>query len=243
MSRRSHYRIVSAFFQSWRKEHFRIGVARNRGRVQDDAFSRCLLSLIGLGTQGQGGRDRHVEPVMLDFAGLFSHFPRIGGWPPSRPRNEHFGVPIQVLQFQGQWLNLEPEDRSCLGGRGQTGTSNNRLGGNAVLGEEVWDVESRFRIKIGPLQSPARVLPLPSDRVGRRPEDPSATGARHTPAPSLEFDIQLVLPRNCSLEVSLGGAQEHCPLLGWNVWVQTGLFEAENGDAVFSDDVMGGVSN
>ena len=113
---------------------------------------------------------------MLDFAGLFSHFPRTAVGLQAI-LNEHFGVPIQVLQFQGQWLNLEPEDRSCLGGRGQTGTSNNRLGGNAVLGEEVWDVESRFRIKIGPLQTPSSVLPLPSDRVGRRPKDPSATGA------------------------------------------------------------------
>jgi len=178
---------------------------------------------------------------MLDFAGLFSHLPRssIGL---ERILAEHFGLPIQVLQFQGQWLILEPADRSHLGGPRRTGTPNNRLGGSAVLGEGVWDVESRFRIRIGPLQNPAqfyRFLPVALGDELRVLQQLVRVYA----GPELEFDVQLVLPRDCSLQVELGGHQERCPLLGWNVWLRSGPFETENGDAVFSDEVIGGPLN
>jgi predicted component of type VI protein secretion system len=81
--------------------------------------------------------------------------------------------------------------------------------------------------------------------------------------PELEFDVQLVLPSNSWLPVQLGGDQEQCPLLGWNlwlhtvqvelggqqgrspllgqnVWLRTGPDDDENGDVVFSDEVIGG---
>jgi type VI secretion system protein ImpH len=241
LSSRFQHRIVALFFQSWRKQQLRIVSAKNRNHAQDDAFSRSLLALVGLGTQGQRGRHGQVEPVMLDFAGLFAHFPRtaIGL---EGILAEHFGLPIKVIQFQGQWLVLEPADRSLLGTSHRSRSFNNKLGGNAVLGEGVWDVESRFRIRIGPLQNPAqfyRFLPV-------------ATGddlmvlqqlVRVYAGPDLEFDVQLVLPQDTSLEVDLGGNQEHCPLLGWNVWLRAGPFETENGDAVFSDEVIGGPLN
>jgi len=241
LSSRFNHRAVSLFFQSWRKLQFRIGLGKNRGRAHDDAFSRSLLALVGLGTQGQRGRHGHLEPVMLDFAGLFSHFPRtsIGL---EGILAEHFGLPIQVLQFQGQWLILEPADRSHLGGPRRTGTPNNRLGGSAVLGEGVWDVESRFRIRIGPLQNSAqfyRFLPVALGDELRVLQQLVRVYA----GPELEFDVQLVLPRDCSLQVELGGHQESCPLLGWNVWLRSGPFETENGDAVFSDEVIGGPLN
>ncbi len=238
LSSRSKHGAVSLFFESWRKLQSRLAPERNRGRAQDDAFSRSLLALVGLGTPGQRGRYRRLETAMLDFAGLFAHLPRssVGL---ERILAEHFGLPIQVIQFQGQWLVLEPADRSHLGGTRRSGTPNNRLGGNAVLGEAVWDVESRFRIRVGPLQNPAqfcRFLPVALGDELRVLQQLVRVYA----GPELEFDVQLVVPRDFSFPVELGGCEEKCPLLGWNVWLQGGPFETENGDAVFSDEVIGG---
>ncbi len=241
LSNRFQHGAVSLFFQSWRKLQFRIGLRKHRGRAHDDAFSRGLLALVGLGTQGQRGRHRHLEAVMLDFAGLFCHLPRtaIGL---EGILAEHFGLPIQVLQFQGQWLILESADRSHLGGPKRMETSNNRLGGNAVLGEGVWDVESRFRIRIGPLQNPAQFYRFLPVALGDELRDLQQLVGVYA-GPELEFDVQLVLPKGCSLQVALGGHQESRPLLGWNVWLRSGPFETENGDAVFSDEVIGGPWN
>jgi type VI secretion system protein ImpH len=241
LSSRFKHRIVSLFFQSWRKEQARIASAQHRGRANDDAFSRSLLALVGMGTQGLCGRHGHLEPVMLDFAGLFSHFPRTAVGLEAILA-DHFGLATQVIQFQGQWLILEAADRSLLGRASRSSPSNNELGRNAVLGEGVWDVESRFRIRIGPLRTLSqfyRFLPV-------------ATGddltvlqrfVRVYAGPELEFDVQLVLPEGSLLQVELGGHQERRPLLGWNVWLRTDPFETENGDAVFSDEVIGGLSN
>ena len=158
----------------------------------DDSFSRSLLAVVGLGTPGQRGRHEHLEPVMLDFAGFFAHLPRtaIGL---ERILAEHFGLPIHVLQFQGQWLILEAADRSHLGGSNRPGTANNRLGGNAVLGDGVWDVASRFRIRIGPLQDLAQFYRFLPAAVG---DDLQVLRqlVRVYAGPDLEFDVQLVLP-------------------------------------------------
>jgi type VI secretion system protein ImpH len=205
-------------------------------RPNDDDFSRSLLALVGLGTGGQRDRYECLEPAMLAFAGLFSHLPRsaVGL---ERILVEHFQLPIQVLQFQGQWLTIDASDRSRLGGSHRTSNPNNRLGQNALLGDGVWDIQSRFRLRIGPLESPSRFyrfLPVATDGELRRIQRLT----RVYVGPELEFDIQLVLPGGASLEVELGGDQERSPLLGWNVWLRTAPFESDNGDAVFPDEVI-----
>jgi type VI secretion system protein ImpH len=258
ISKRFRHQVVAEFVERWRSKRFRLGFAAARNRTREDAFSSGLLALVGLGTAGQRGRYEHLESVMLDFAGLVSHLPRsaIGL---QQILTEHFRLPIQVLQFQGQWLNLEPADRTRLGGAIQAGAMNNRLGGTAVLGEGVWDVQSRFRIRIGPLRSPAdfyRFLPV---AVGDDLRILRQLGRVYA-GPELEFDVQLVLPRASWLPVELGGDQERCALLGWNIWLRTLPVElggeqdhapllgrnvwlrteSENGDVVFSDQVIGG---
>ena len=252
------HRALAFFYRAWVKYRFPLAYERvRRGgrrrtpghtaepwpsrRAADDSFSRSLLALVGLGTQGQRGRHGHLEPVMLDFAGYFAHLPRtaIGL---ERILAEHFGLPIQVRQFQGQWLFLEAADRSHLGGLNRHGTANNRLGGNAVLGDGVWDVASRFRIQIGPLEDFTQFYRFLPVAVG---DDLQVLRqlVRVYAGPDLEFDVQLVLPAESWLRVELGGDQERCPMLGWNVWLRAGPFDAENGDAVFSDEVLGGPPN
>jgi type VI secretion system protein ImpH len=57
-----------------------------------------------------------------------------------------FELPVHVEQFSGHWMPLCQEERSRLTRYGQQG-----LGRGAVLGKQVWDVQHKFRIVIGPL--------------------------------------------------------------------------------------------
>ncbi len=205
-----------------------------------DDFSGALLALVGFGTGGLRGRHPHLEAAILEYAGLFARYPRsaIGL---EQILSTHFRLPIRVFQFQGQWLTLEAEDRSRLGGFGGREGSNNGLGKSALLGSGVWDAQGRFRLRLGPLDSPSRfskLLPTTSHDELERIQQLT----RLYVGPSLQFDIQLVLPAGSSVPVELGGEEDHAPLLGWNVWLKADPFEAENGDAVFSDEFVGHAS-
>ena len=56
-----------------------------------------------------------------------------------------FGVPVEIEEFVGHWLDLEASERTYLGREGAL------LGSGAVIGESVWDRQSKFRVRVGPL--------------------------------------------------------------------------------------------
>src|SRR5207247_1898446 len=70
---------------------------------------------------------------------------------------DYFGLSARLLQFQGQWLRLEPENQTRV-----EGGLNAQLGFSAVAGERIWSVASKVRIRLGPL-SYARFLDLLPD--------------------------------------------------------------------------------
>ena len=91
-----------------------------------------------------------------------------------------FGVPVRIEQFQGQWLNLQERDRSMLPGGCEPDGRHNRQGRDVVLGKRVWNVESKFRIRLG--RWARRFLPIPSAadrRVFDRPHRAHADLCRH----------------------------------------------------------------
>ena len=92
-----------------------------------------------------------------------------------------FDLPGRVIQFTGQWLYLEPASQSRL--PTEEGGVNCELGVNAVAGERVWDVGSKFRVRIGPLRYAAfeEYLPDPA-------EDPVE---RDSPMPAEEGGVYL----------------------------------------------------
>src|SRR5918993_1090668 len=107
------HRLVSLFYRAWEKYH--VIVPYERG--EDDRFSRSVFHLIGLGTRGLRRRHDFPDEALLFYAG---HFARR-----RRPvvvledvLRDAFGLPVQVQQFVGQWLRLEPADRSTLGTSG-----------------------------------------------------------------------------------------------------------------------------
>lgn len=55
---------------------------------------------------------------------------------------DYFGVPVGVSQFEGEWIELDKENRSSLGSSGK----NNELGLSTVVGTRIWEQQARFRI-------------------------------------------------------------------------------------------------
>ena len=104
----------------------------------------------GWGPTGLRGRLDVDDEVFLYYSGHFSHFPgRRSRW--SALLADYLEMPVAVLQCQGQWLKLEPDDQALMPSRTQPDGQNNQLGVNLVVGERVWDVQSKFRLRIGPL--------------------------------------------------------------------------------------------
>jgi type VI secretion system protein ImpH len=226
------HRTISLFYRAWEKyrfpaafERFQLAPQHNE---EEDLFTYCLYSLVGLGTPGMRRRQRLDDETVLYYAGHFAH----------RPRNalsleilvaDYFGLPVRLLQFQGQWLQLGADDQSMLpGGRWPRGR-NNRMGVNVIAGERVWDVQSKFRLRLGPLSYHefCRFTPT-GDRLR-----PACEIARTYAGPHLDFDVQPVLLASEIPWCRLGGDDPVPARLGWNTWVRSGPMGRDGDDVVF----------
>ena len=227
------HRALSHFYRAWRKYRFPFAyedtVLNESG---DDLFTQGLYCLLGLGTAGQRGRAEFEDEALLYFSGHFAHWPR-SAVALEGVLNEYFQIPTAVKQFQGEWLYLAVEDRSALpslGGRGQY----TALGSEAVVGQRVWDVESKFRLRLGPLSYAEFRRLLPDGDMLR----PVREMVRLYAGPHLEFDVQLVLKRREVPRCRLGGDPAGASRLGWNTYgFGMGEFPADVDDAIFVSKV------
>jgi type VI secretion system protein ImpH len=227
------HRALSLFYRAWQKYRFPFAYEDTgvRAAGEEDLFTQGLYCLLGLGTGGLRGRAEFDEALPY-FAGHFAHWPR-SAVALEGILNEYFRLPAAVKQFQGQWLYMAEEDRSSLpslpGGKGQY----TRLGSEAVIGQRVWDVEGKFRIRVGPLSYAEFRRLLPDGDMLR----PLCEMTRLYVGPHLEFDVQLVLKRREVPRCRLGGDCGSASRLGWNTWVRHGEFPIDVSDAIFSSKV------
>jgi type VI secretion system protein ImpH len=225
------HRLVSLFYRAWEK--YRLAFAHERHRLdarrgEEDLPTRALYSLVGLGTAGLRRRQQIPDQAFLYYAGLFSHRPR-SAVSLEALLEDYLEMPVRVLQLQGQWLSLETEERSSMPGPACPQGRNNGLAVNLVVGDRVWEVQSKFRIRVGPLtwKQFRRLIPSADGLL------PLCQLARSYAGPEFDFDVQAVLlPREvpwCRLATDGEGAY-----LGWNTWVRCGEFRREVEDAVFA---------
>lgn len=226
-----HHRTVSLFYRAWEKYRFPIGYEKSQtpGR-EEDLFTRSLYSLVGLGPAALRRRSRYDDEALLYYAGLFAQRP------PAAVSLEmivadYFAVPAAVRQFQGQWLILSPEDRSLLPTPRDLRGQNNQLGGNVVIGERVWDVQSKFRVRLGPLDYAQFRQFVPNG------ESLPTLGqlVRTYVGPQWDFDVQPVLRAAQVPWCRLGGDGQDPSRLGWNTWVHNRPLKRDAEDAVFKE--------
>jgi len=238
------HRLISLFYRAWTKYRFWLTYERGEYAQPDpDLFTESLYSLIGLGSRSLRNRLRvAVRPprervlarvddlVLLYYGGLLAHRPRCAV-SLERLLEDYFGIPVRVLQFQGQWLRLDPESQSQVG----VEAGNNHLGVNIVVGERVWDVRGKIRIRLGPLTHERFVsfFPDQSPVPDRKDFFKLMHLVRLYVGPELKVDVQLVLkaseiPR-CRMLQSGGKG----PRLGWNSWFSSRPMPRDSEDAVF----------
>jgi type VI secretion system protein ImpH len=245
-------RMTAHFYRAWAK--YRFWLAYERGepwRPDPDPFTASLLSLVGIGTPALRERlkvtyrapaaDRRTERTLTQvndlvvayFGGLLSHRPRhaVGL---AAILSEYTGLRAEVRQFQGQWLEIEPDKQSRLG----LGEGNSEVGTNFVIGERVWDVQSKIRIRLGPL-SYAQFLEYLPDRTPF-PERKAIFELIHLVrfyvGLEFDFDVQLLLAAEQVPEMQMPDGTEDGPQLGWNTWLVSQTLPQDADEAVFAGE-------
>ena len=242
------HRFASLFYRAWEK--YRPYLERERPEAErPDAeggtFTGAMLSFVGVGTTGLQGRlvvpneserggvapgirARVDDLTLIHYSGLFAQRPRSAVGLRAILR-DYFGLAVEVEQFRGRWLLLEPSSQSRLidGTRGS-----NQLGANVVVGEHVWDVQGSFRIQLGPLTYREFRAFLPDRRRGAS-AFLLAQLVRLYVGPELDFDLQLILRADEVPQCQLPVGPATGPVLGWDCWLASGPLPVDASDVVF----------
>jgi type VI secretion system protein ImpH len=173
---------------------------------EDSSQGGILRALIGLATPGLRDRITVPDRALLSFAGLLAGQSRSLG-ALERVLRSYLMVPFRVVPFTGRWLNLEPTDITRISA---ATFAKNGLGRTAVLGARVWDRQSCFTLRIGPLEEDAFQNLLPG-AAGHR-----AVSAltRFFAGPALDFQLELHL-RPDRIAASRLSAGPSATRLGW----------------------------
>ena len=214
------HRIISLFAQAFEKYRFQISYERGE-RV---SFSQNLLALIGLGTPGLQNRQLVEDDSLLFYSGLLSMHARSAEGL-RQFLMDYFGVPVDVEQFVGAWYPVEQDAQCSLG---EEAGFSDQLGFGAVVGDEIWDQQSRIRIRIGPLGLSQYNDFLPGGEAWRR----LRALASFYVGDEFDVEAQLILKRNEVPPCELKPAGEEGPQLGWTTWVKSAQFQRDPGETI-----------
>lgn len=212
------HRAVSLFYQAWCKYRFPVGYERG-----NDDFTGFLFDFAGLGSRGLRGRMHHDDEGLLPFVGLIAQKPHSQN-ALENIIGDQFGVPAHIDQFFGQWIELGPEDVTRLG------TANSVLGKNAIAGSSVWDQQSKFRVRLGPMEFKRFQAFLPTGSAHKA----LLSVVRFMAGDEFDSDIQLVLDAKQVPGTVLTTRAIRKPMLGWTSWLKTEAFKADDGQVVMT---------
>jgi len=214
------HRMISLFYRAWGKYRFPFAYEQ-----KDDAFSQYLADLIGMGTPGLQGRLAVNDKVFLYYSGLVGQRPRsltaLAGM-----LCDYFEVPVRGEQFVGRWVPLGQENVTALGLR------NTEVGVNTICGTRIWDRQSKFRLRLGPLDREQFRSFLPSGDAFL----PLTQLVRLFVGQEYDFDVQLVLKKDDVPACQLKTGVEEGPRLGWSSWLKTREFTRDAEESILACD-------
>ena len=222
------HRIISLFYRAWRK--YRLDVASERG--ERDRFSRHLLSLVGLGTDGLQDRQAVPDDSLIYYAGLLAQHPR-SAQALRQILEDYFDVPVEIEQFAGGWYHLDPEAQCSLS---EGSRESEELGFGAVVGDAVWNQQSKVRVILGPLSLERYVDFLPDGDAWQ----PLQAWVRFFSNEEWDFEVKLILQRDEVPACELGAEEAAGPQLGWVSWVKSAPFGRDPDDTVLALEAVEG---
>jgi type VI secretion system protein ImpH len=228
-----HHRFLAHFYRAWERCRPALELERAwdeqshatpSARHAPDPSSARIFALMGLGMAPLRGRHDFPDAALSYYVGLFAQQHRSAVALEALLR-EFFALPVAVVQFVEQVLNLDPADRSTLGTSGR----NNGLGFDLIAGDQITDVAGKFRLRIGPL-SLAQFRSLSPDGAAFRQ---LVQMTRLFVGSGLVFDVQLVLRAEeippCELALAPGVG----PRLGRDAWMKSQESAKDAEEAVF----------
>ena len=194
-----------------------------------DAIGSVLRALVGIGQPSLQYRQQVPDDTLAFYCGYLARSVR-SAHGLERMLSAHFGQPLRVAQFQGRWMSWQESEQTRLEATPSAEKNFATLGRTAVLGSRTWDVQSSFRIEVGPLDYAEFREYLPG---GRRFAELGAL-TRTFVGPAMSFTVQLTLKASEIPEsVLLGDGQPGGPALGRNFWLCARQPQGDASDAVF----------
>ncbi|MCR8827354.1 type VI secretion system baseplate subunit TssG [Pseudosulfitobacter koreensis] len=171
------HRLMTLLYRAWRSGQ----PAPSFDRGNNDGIERKIAAIAGYHGAHLRERDDLPDLAKRHFAGLLAQGPKNAEGLRSIVE-AFFGTKVQVQEFVGCWLELEPDDRWRMGVPAA-------LGRTTSIGERVWTRSAKFRLRLGPLSLAdyTRLLPggasLPRLRAI----------VRNYAGDAMDWDVNLVL--------------------------------------------------
>jgi type VI secretion system protein ImpH len=215
------HRIISFFYRAWEK--YRFPTTYYRG---DDEFTHHLMDFIGLGTPGLQDRQAVPDEALLHYVALLGSQSRSVA-ALEAILGDYFEVPVEVEQFAGAWYRLDPEAQCCMD---DADSDSEKLGEGTVIGDEIWNQESRVRIRLGPLTLPRYLDFLP----GGDSFEPLKALVKFFSNDELDCEAMLILKRDEVPRCEVGAESDAAPRLGWVSWLKSVPLEQDPGDTILN---------
>jgi len=197
-----HHRMICLFYRAWANTEPTVSF----DRPQHDRFSTYIASLAGFGFKSLCERDAMPDLAKFYYTGFLSNQSKSAEGLRALLA-DYFRLNVNVEQFVGEWLTIQPSDLTRLGESPLTG----ELGRSVILGSHVWGCQHKFRIRFGSLNLHEYVSLLPN---GYRLEQLTAI-IRNYSGDELSWDVLLVLKKTQVPQTRLGEMTH----LGWTSWL------------------------
>jgi type VI secretion system protein ImpH len=219
------HRLISLFYRASTKYRlpFAFESHYKKPGEAESLVTNAFYSLAGMGIGRLRQRLEINDEFSIEFAGLLGLHPK-NPLSLQRMLQSYFKLQITVKQFVGQWMFLSDENKSWMPSGKMLG-QNCALGSSFILGERVWDVSGKFRIRIGPLDLQEFESLLP----GERKLVEVAQIVQLYAGNQFDFDIQLELSSQAVPSCKLGESSR----LGYNTWLFAKQPTENKSDAVF----------
>lgn len=216
------HRLISLFYRAWEKYRLptQFETAR-RSQSENDGYHMALNSITGK------ARNR-VDEWRIFYGGYFAN--------PVRNQaslkaivSDYLQLPVEIHPFEGQWLYLTGEDRSRLGSKRSPDGQFQQLSIDMMLGRRVWDLQSKFIIRVfcKTLDRFNQLLPDTSEVKTLRQLITSYIGN------GISFDLQIILPKQQIPACQLIRSSSCSPRLGWNTWTKKRIEREVTRNATF----------
>ncbi|MGQ8776516.1 type VI secretion system baseplate subunit TssG [Serratia sp. NA_112.1] len=136
-----HHRALAQFWRAW----FVSQDTASLDRPDEERFSFYVGSLIGMEPRELVQSELPLHPRLASSAHLIREARNPEGLVGAL--HYYFDVPVQIQEYTGKWITLDPDDQTQLGNT----VGAFLLGEGAILGNMVLDRQHNFQLVFGPL--------------------------------------------------------------------------------------------